>query len=181
MRRALFTLVVAIAALAAAVPLGMAATSGSDERGDVFGSPPGGSAGADIVSASARRSSNGQVTHTITTAGTPADPAGDGVIPVVYVESPTEGNGTAECSHFVGRYRGRLGVFRCGYADRTGSARIVRSGNSLRYTFSPRAIGNPRSYDWAAVTRGNSGERGTPTRYDRLPSVDDLYLQLRVR
>jgi hypothetical protein len=184
MRRAVVTLVAAMAsALAVAVPLGVADTvSGTDSRGDVEGNPAGGAERADIVRATAGTNSRGQLTHTVTIAGSAADPKGGGIVPALYIELPDQANAVAECAVLVGQFRGRLGVFRCGTGERLGSAKVVRtSTHTTRYTFSKAALGNPSSYDWAVVTRANATDNGSWTRHDRLPSSDDEYLRYSLR
>jgi hypothetical protein len=173
---------IAVLATLVAVPIGIAATSsGNDGRGDVMGSPAGGSGQVDIVRGTASNS-GGQITHKVTVAGSAANPSQDTHVPLIYIEAQTDA-GNAECTFFVGRHRGRAGVYRCGTADRVGSARIVRtSGSALRYTFSARALGNPSTYEWAVITRspGNGGP-GAFTRYDRLPDGDDYYFEQKLR
>jgi hypothetical protein len=170
---------IALAAVLVAVPLGIAATSGgTDERGDVEGSPSGGADRADIVRATAGRTSDGQIKHTVTVAGSAADPASGDLATYIYIEAQTDAGAMDECTFFVGRYHGRLGVYLCGTAERLGSARVVRtSEHTTRYTFSPRAIGNPKTYQWAAITRGVTNARGTFTRHDRLPSGDEFFFE----
>ena len=188
MRRALTVVAAVLTAALAAVPLAASgASGGTDARGDVEGAPAGGASGADLVRATAGRASGGRLTHTVTVAGSAADPSGGGVVPQLYIELPDgtgsyDSNGTAECTLFVGRHRGRTGVFRCGYADRVGSARIVRtSASTTRFTFSRSVLGGARQYDWAFITRTQGGERGALTVHDRLPSSDDAFLRYRVR
>lgn len=183
MRRAATTLIAALAVTLAAVPFGIAATvSGGDPRGDVEGSPAGGAAGADLVRASAGTDSRGRLTHTVSVAGTAANPSGDGIVPVIYIEFPDEANAVADCAVYVGQFKRRLGVYRCGDNERLGSARVVRtSSHTTRYTFSPRALGSPRAYDWAVITRARSEARGQWIRHDRLPSAEDEFLRHSLR
>ena len=183
MRRAAATLTAALVVTLGAVPLGIADTvTGSDERGDVEGSPPGGPSAADIVRASAGTDSRGRLTHTVTIAGTAADPSGNGIVPAIYIELPDQANAVAECTVYVGQLKGRLGVYRCGTNERLGSARVVRTTtHTTRYTFSKRALGSPSTYDWAVITRARSTANGSWTRHDRLPTPDDVYLQYSLR
>ena len=183
MRRAAGTLVAVLAVILGAVPLGIADTvTGTDERGDVEGSPDGGAPAADIVRASAGTDSRGRLTHKVTVAGTAADPSGDGIVPTLYIELPDQANAVSECTVYVGQYKGRLGVYRCGTNERLGSAKVVRtSTHTTRYTFSKRALGSPSTYDWAVVTRARSTANGSWTRHDRLPTHDDVYLQYSLR
>lgn len=174
MRRALATLFIAAATLTAAVPLGVADTvRGTDPSGDTEG----GGSSADLVRATAGTDSRGRLVHTVSVAGNAASPSGDGIVPVVYIEIPDQANAVAECTVFVGVYRGKQGVYRCGTTERLGSATITRtSAHTFRYTFSPKALGKPKYYDWAVVTRSNASTQGSWTRYDRLPSGDDIFL-----
>jgi hypothetical protein len=183
MRRGLATLLAAAVAVLVAVPLGIAATSsGTDERGDVEGAPAGGAARADIVSATAGRTSDGQIKHTVTVAGAAADPAQGDLVTYLYIEAPVAPSAHHDCTYFVGRHRGRIGVYLCGTAERLGSARVVRtSANTTRYTFSPRTIGNPKTYEWAVVTRTLGNAVGTRTRHDRVPTGDEFFIQQKVR
>jgi hypothetical protein len=183
MRRAAATLIAALAVTLGAVPLGIAdTTSGTDARDDVEGSPPGGASAADLVRATAGTNSRGQLVHTVTIAGTAADPSGDGPVPGIHIELPAQPNAVAECTVFVGQFKGRLGVYRCGTGERLGSAKVVRTtSHTTRYTFSPRALGSPRSYDWAVITRARTTTNGSWTRHDRLPSGDDAYLSYSLR
>ncbi len=182
MRRALLPAAVAVAVVLAAAATGSANSgSATDPSGDLFDQPASGGSGPyDIVRATFGHS-RGRVVHTVTTAGNITDPAAGSNSPMIFIESPTAPNGTAECSHFVGYHDGRLGVFTCGYGDRVGSARVRRtSARTVRFEFSPRAIGNPASYEWAARTR-------TRTRYsslmwvDRLPDGDNAFLVHQLR
>jgi hypothetical protein len=183
MRRGLATLMIALAAALVAVPLGIAATSGgTDERGDVEGSPSGGAPRADIVSATAGRVSNGQIKHTVTVAGAAADPASGDLATYIYIEAQTDAGAMDDCTFFVGRYHGRPGVYLCGTGERRGSARIVRtSEHTTRYTFSPRALGNPKTYQWAVITRDVTNRPGAMTRHDRLPSGDEFFFEQKLR
>ena len=183
MRRIAVTLIAAAALALAAAPLAIAATdTATDARGDVEGSPPGGDAAADLVRATAGRDSHGNITQTVTIAGAAPNPSGGGIVPFLYLEMPTMANGMSECAAFVGQFNGRLGVFRCGTGHRIGWARIVRtSRHTTRYTFSPRALGNPASYDWAVYTRSRSSAPGSWTQYDRLPSTEYEYFTYSLR
>ena len=178
MGKVALTLIASLVIALVAVPLGIADTvRGTDARGDVEGSPAGGASAADLVSATAGTNSRGQLTHTVTIAGSAANPSGGGIVPQLYIETPDQANPVAECAVYVGQYKGRLGVYRCGTNERLGSARVVRTtGHTTRYTFSPRALGSPSSYDWAVVTRARTTTNGSWIRHDRLPSADDAYL-----
>ena len=161
----------AAAALLAAAPLGLA-DSGSfpDPRGDL--DPTGArkpSSSHDLVRATQAHSKR-RLVHTVTVAGDAPNPAA-APVPVIWIEVPDEPNGTSQCRYFVGRQDGRLGVFTCGYAERVGSARIRRtSPSTVRYEFSPRAIGNPGRYFWAVASYGPA--ENTQGDIDRLPDDD---------
>ena len=163
------------------VPLGLASTeSFSDPRDDL--DPPAASNAADydIVRATEGHS-NGRLVHTVSVAGNIANPA-SAQVPWLYVEDTRSDrpNGTATCRYFVGRFEGRLGVFTCGYGDREAGARIRRtSSRTVRYEFTPRAIGSPASYRWAFVTEGPTD--GTRSLVDRLPSGDNVFLTHKLR
>lgn len=181
MRRALLSAVMAVVVVLATAAAGSAGSgSASDPSGDLYETPAsGGSGGYDLVRATFGHS-RGRLVHTVTTAGNIPDPA-SGQGPLLFIEDPVEANGTSECTYFVGRFGGRYGVFRCGYGDRVGSLRMTRtSARTIRFEFSPRAIGNPASYQWGALTR-------TATRYsssmyvDRLPDGDHVYLTHELR
>jgi hypothetical protein len=76
----------------------------------------------------------------------------------------------------VGRHQGQLGVFTCGYGARVASARVTRtSGSTIRFEFSPSAIGNPAAYEWRAVTEGQ-GQYSRRAFIDTVPSPDKTYL-----
>ena len=172
MRRfALLGLVLATAFLAV-TPLGLAGSgSFSDPRGDQ--DPSSASANFDIVRATYGHS-KGRLVHTVTVAGTIANPASADP-PELWIEDPEAPNNTSDCRYFVGRFEGRLGVFTCGYAERVGSARIRRtSSTTVRYEFSPKAIGSPDSYRWAFLTR-TTAAGGTLALVDRLPSGDHRF------
>jgi hypothetical protein len=158
-----------------AVPLGIADTQrGTDPSGDVEG---GAGSSADIVRTTAGTDSRGRIVQTVSVAGN----AG-GTPTYLYIELPDQSNAVAECTVVVGVFRGRPGVYRCGTNERLGSATVKRtSSRTLRFTFSKRALGNPRSYEWAAVTRSDANANGSWTRHDRLPSGDDEYLSYSLR
>jgi hypothetical protein len=182
MRKTLLTLaLVALAILALTAPV--VAADGdkiSDASGDVEGEPVGGASSADIVKAANGHAKGGDLWHAVTVKGTAADPAKGGLVPYLYIEVPNRANGTSECAYFVGRHRGKLGVFTCGYADRIAKARIVRtSAHTIKYTFNRDAIGNPSWYDWAFAVIG--GSDGTAVQHDRSPSQDDVYVRHTVR
>ena len=182
MRRLLLTLTLAaLAILAFGAPVGASSDRISDANGDVEGEPVGGAGRADIVRVANGHGKNGDLWHSVSVSGTAADPAKDGLVPLLYIETPDQANGTGECAWFVGRHRGKLGVFTCGYADRVAKARIVRtSRHTIKYTFNRDAIGNPRTYDWAFAIRGSS--RGNASvQHDRAPSQDDVYFRHTLR
>jgi hypothetical protein len=181
MRRLLLTLASSLLAIGAlSAPVAADGERISDASGDVEGEPAGGAATADIVSVKNGHGKRGDVWHSVSVSGPVADPAKGGLVPFLYIESPEQANGTSECSHFVGRHRGKLGVFTCGYGDRVAKARIVRtSSHTIKYTFNRAAIGNPGWYDWAFVVRGASD--GTTVQHDRSPSQDDVYFRHRLR
>jgi hypothetical protein len=173
MRRTLLALSLALAATGAlAAPSVAGSGAFADPAGDVFDGPQRGS--LDIVRTSYGHSGS-RITHTVGLAANAPNPSSQPV-PRLYINIAGRANGTSECAVFVGRHKGRLGVFSCGYADRVGSARIERtSSKTIRYTFSASAIGNPRSYDWAAVTSTGSSERNSAVRADRAPSADQSF------
>jgi hypothetical protein len=175
MRRALLALTLACAAAIATAPLGIADSSSfSDPRGDTYDTPSGGSGGVDLVRASHGDTKSGRLVHTISVAGNVANPASGGNVPMLWIEDPARSNGNADCRYFVGRHEGRLGVFTCGYGDRVAGARIVRtSAHTIRYEFSPSAIDNPASYDWAFVVKAPA--TGTQWWIDRLPDGDHAF------
>lgn len=181
MRRALTALTVAGAIALAAAPL-VVANSGSvsDPRGDLWAEPSGGGGSLDIVRATFGHTSKGNLIHTVTLAGAAANPASGGNVPNLLIEDPVLANGNADCRYFIGRHGGRLGVFTCGYADRVASAKIRRtSSNTIRYEFSPRAIDDPTTYDWAFVAEGAA--MGTEAQLDRLPDGDHSFLTHKLR
>lgn len=185
MRTLLLLVVLAVAVTVLAAPLGLAASgSNSDPRGDVSDEPQSGSRSSlDLVRGTyALRS--GRLVHTLTVAGSVANPASGGEgVPMLYLQTPSAANGTSECAFFVGRHRGRLGVFTCGYGERVASARVTRSSAStIRFEFSPRAIGNPATYEWAgAMPAGRTRYAGAWSHIDRMPTGTDEYFTHRVR
>lgn len=182
MRRALLSVAVAVVVVLATAAVGNAGSgSATDPSGDLYDTPAsGGSGPADIVRATFGHS-KGRLVHTVSTAGNIPDPAAGSGSPVIFIEHPTRPNGTAECTYFVGRHEGRLGVFTCGYGDRVGSARIRRtSARTVRFEFSPRAIGNPPNYEWAALTRAQT--RFNPAMWvDRVPDGDHVFFTHELR
>ncbi|HEX8647366.1 MAG TPA: hypothetical protein VF715_10735 [Thermoleophilaceae bacterium] len=167
--------------LAAAATVSAGSGAVSDPSGDLYDVPTtGGSGQVDIVRATFGHS-GGRLVHTVTTSGDIPDPAAGATSPMLFIEHPTTANGTAECTYFVGRHAGKLGVFTCGYGDRVGSARIRRtSARTVRFEFSPRAIGNPASYEWAFLTRVRTRYNAS-TWVDRLPDGDHGYLTHQLR
>lgn len=169
MRRALLLLgVAALAVLSTGSVVSADSDSRVDASGDLLDPPTSVSSGSvDIVRATFGHS-RGRLVHTVTTAGSVPDPRRSANVPMLLIEHPTTPNGTRECTFFIGRHEGRLGVFTCGYGDRVGSARITRTGSrTIRYEFAPKAIDNPSRYEWAAITRAQ-------TRYARSADVDRL-------
>jgi hypothetical protein len=165
----------------AAASVGLASSgSSADRRGDVEGDPAGGAARVDIVRTSHGHTGDGRLWHKVTVAGAAADPAKGGLIPTLYLEIRERPSASSVCDVYVGRFRGRLGVFECGTNERLGSARIVRSGESTtKYVFSRGAIDDPASYDWAAGVIGPS--HGTQVWYDRAPDGDDVFFTHELR
>lgn len=161
------------------VPLGLASTeSFSDPRNDLDPPAASNAANYDIVRATEGHS-NGRLVHTVSVAGSIANPASADP-PMLWIEDPDEPNRTAQCRYFIGRVEGKLGVFTCGYGDRVASARIRRtSSRTVRYEFSPKAIGNPASYRWAFLTEGPT--QGTTSLLDRLPSGDNAFVTHKLR
>jgi hypothetical protein len=176
-RKVLLGAATAVVVLAAA-PLGLAGSdSFSDPRGDLDSD---GSMDAgpryDLVRATHGHTESGRLVHTVTVAGSAS--TGDLFL---RIEDPEMPNGTTQCRWFVGRHDGRFGVFTCGYADRVGSARVRRiSSSTVRFEFSPRAIDNTASYQWAAVSEGPS-DGGVTALFDRLPSGDHAFITHRLR
>ena len=180
MRRVALTFVLALAVVIGAAPLGFAGSgSSNDPKGDVEFKPKNRD-NVDIVRTSFGHTSDGRLYHKVTVAGTAADPAKGGVIPFIYVEMRERSSASGVCDIYIGRYDGELGVFACGTNERLGSARIVKSGkSSIKYVFSRDAIGNPKSYDWAAGVVGPSDN--TQARYDRAPDQDDVFYTHKLR
>lgn len=177
MRRLLVPVALSLA-LVGAVPAVAGSGSQSDPSGDVFGSDQ--RAGLDVVRTKHGHSS-GKIVHTVELRGSAPNPSSQQV-PRLYLKPSNRANGTSECALFVGRHHGQLGVFICGYGERVASARIERSGSrTIRYSFSPGAIGNPRSYEWAVVTAGSSSENGQPYKADRAPDADLSYYTHQLR
>ena len=181
MRRTLLVLaLIALTILAVTAPVVASSERLTDASGDVEGEPVGGAGAADIVKSANGHGKKGDVWHSVTVSGGAADPAKGGLVPYLYIEVPNQANGTSECTFFVGRHRGKLGVFTCGYGDRVAKARIVRtSSHTIRYTFNRRAIGSPDWYDWAFIVIGASD--GTTVQHDRSPSPDDVYFRHKLR
>ena len=178
MRRAALTFAIALIAAFSVAPAGIAGSgSNSDPKGDLEFKPAD-PAAVDIVSTSFGHASKGRLVHKVTVAGTPGNPA-NGIIPFIYIEMRERSSASAVCDIYVGRYDGGLGVFACGTNERLGSARITRSGHTVRYVFSPRALGNPESYDWAAGVVGPTDN--TQGRYDRAPDQDDIFYTHKLR
>ena len=170
--------------LAGALALAPAAVadsgSASDPRDDLFDAPAGDSGRFDILRATFGHR-RGRLVHTVSVAGNVASPTSLNA-PYLYIQEPggaqdpSNPNGQADCRYFVGRHAGRLGVFTCGYGDRVAGARVTRtSASTIRFEFSPRAIGNLPAYEWKAVTEGR-GQYSPQARIDMLPSGDRTYL-----
>ncbi len=160
--------------MAAAAIASSGSGSAADRGGDVEGEPAGGASRADIVRTSYGHTRDGRLWHKVTIAGTAADPAKGGLVPMLFIEIRERGSASSLCDIYVGRHRGRLGVFECGTNERLGGARIVRSGTSTtKYVFSRGAIGDPERYDWAAGIIGPSD--GTQVWHDRAPDGDDIF------
>src|SRR5918999_834284 len=151
MRRLLLFLALCVLAILSIGVPGVASSDRiSDASGDVEGEPAGGASRADIVRVANGHGKKGDMWHSVTVSGAAADPAKGGLVPLLYIEVPNRANGTSECAYFVGRHRGKLGVFTCGYGDRVAKARIVRtSEHTIKYTFNRKALGSPSWYDWA--------------------------------
>ena len=182
MRRIAIAGALAAGLVLAGVPTGLASSGTfSDPRGDLDPPAASNSANYDIVRATEGHASKGRLVHTVSVAGSIADPA-RAEPPRLYIEDTASDapNGQAQCRYFVGRFEGRLGVFTCGYGDRVGSARITRtSSRTVRYVFSARAIGNPAAYRWAALTNGPT--TGTTSLLDRIPSGDNAFFTHELR
>jgi hypothetical protein len=177
MAKALIALTLSAAAVLCGGTQALASSgSASDPRGDLYGKPDSGSTSAvDFVSASYAHASGGRLVHTVSVAGSIANPnSSAGSLPMLWIEDPVRSSGTSYCRYFVGRFHGRLGVFTCGYGDRVASARIVRtSAHTIRYEFKAKAIDNPRSYGWAFLVEGPVF--GTDAQLDRLPDGDHTF------
>ena len=145
-----------------------------DPAGDLAFEPDSGPRSAvDILSVSSGDAKRGQAQQIVTLAGAAVDPKkGTGVLPTLWLDSPSYPNARSECDFYVGRVGSTIGVFRCGTSRRVGSAKIVRTGAStLRYTFSQKTIGKPKRYRWSFFTWGPKG--GTTVAFDRIPDVQD--------
>jgi hypothetical protein len=178
MRRALLIAVLSLAAVLVAAPAGSGSSgSFSDARGDIIAQPVGVSSGSvDIVRAT-QGHSRGRLVHTVTTAGNVGNPARGTNFPLMFIERPGVANGTAECAYFIGRHNGRFGVFRCGYGSFVASVSIRRtSARTVRFEFSPRALGNPPSYQWAFRTRAATRDSHSMW-LDRLPNGDKSFIR----
>lgn len=181
MRRALLTVsMTALATVVAAVPGGANSSSHSDPSGDLHDRPTEVSSGAvDMVRATAGHS-RGRLVHKVTTAGSIPSPTSRHA-PMLWLEHPTQPNGTAECAYFVGRHAGRYGVFRCGTGKRVASARITRtSSRTIRFEFSPNFLNNPENYEWAARTRART-QYASSMFVDRLPDGNNAFLTHELR
>lgn len=181
MRRGALTALLTFTCVLAAAPLGLAGSgSEPDPAGDVEAEPVGGESAADIVRTSYGHAKGGRLTHKVTIAGTAADPSKGGLVPTLYLEIRERPSASSVCDIFIGRYRGRLGVFECGTGRRIGSARVVKQGNSsTKFVFSRSAIGDPDTYEWAAAVVGPS--HGTQVWHDRAPDGDDVFFTHRLR
>jgi hypothetical protein len=152
--------------------LGQADTK-RDPAGDLAFEPDSGSrADLDLLSVTSGTAKRGQAVQTVTVAGRAADPKGKGILPTLWVDSPTYPNARSECDFYVGKMGSKIGVFKCGTTRRIGSAKVVRtSASTLRYSFSRKTIGKPKSYRWSFFMWGPKG--GTTVAFDRLPDVQD--------
>lgn len=164
--------------MAVAAP-GAAADSSvfTDPAGDPFDQPTGvSSSSVDVVRAT-HGHGGGRLVHTVSVAGTVPNPASSTNAPMLYLQPSNVSNGTSDCAYFVGRHRGRIGIFRCGYGNRVGAATVRRtSARTVRFEFTARAIGNPASYEWAALTSSGSTRYARSVWYvDRMPSFEDAY------
>lgn len=176
MRRALLIAVLCLTGLLAAAPAASADSgSFSDPSGDLCcGTPVGSTGPLDIVRATVGHK-RGRVVHTVTTAGNVGNPARGSNFPVMFMEHPTRGNGTAECALFAGRFDGRLGIFTCAYGHFVASARITRtSARTIRVEFDPRSLGNPPNYEWAFRTRSATNYNSSAW-VDRIPSGNNEF------
>ena len=181
MRRVTQVLLIgAIAALSSAGSALAHTDSVSDPRGDTMGHPSTARQNVDIVGSSAGDAKHGKIVQTVKLAGKAGDPHHGGLTPLLYINVASYGGGTRECDFYVGRLHGRDGVFTCGPQERMGSASVTRkSSTTLRYAFSPKAIGNPSSYEWAFVVQGKSA--GTTVDFDRVPDTQVGMETYRVR
>ena len=178
---------IALALLAMALAAPGAAASSSvfkDPAGDLFDQPQGVSSGSvDIVRAT-HGHGGGRLVHTLSVAGgTIANPASSTNAPMLYLKPSNVANGTSQCAYFVGRHRGRLGVFRCGYGNRVGAATVRRTrARTVRFEFAARTIGNPARYEWAALTRASSTRYARSVWFvDRSPTGVDTYFSHALR
>jgi hypothetical protein len=181
MRRALLTAILATAAVLVAVLSASAnSSSHSDPSGDLFGDPTEVSnSSVDIIRATVGHR-RGNLVHTVSVAGT-VGAVGASNAPVLFLEHPTQPNGTAECAYYVGRRNGVNGVFKCGYGTRVTSARITRtSSRTMRFEFSPKFLNNPENYEWAARTRART-TYSVSAWVDRLPSGNNEFLTHELR
>jgi hypothetical protein len=168
MRRAGLAAALTLVAVLGAAPL-VGATSGSftDPAGDTE-SRPADPAAVDITRVSFGHTSDGRLFHKVTVAGTMRD-----LVPFIYLEMRERSSASAECDIYVGTYDGRFGVYACGTNERLGSVRVTKRASSIKYVFKRGAIGNPRTYDWAAGVTGPSFD--TQFRFDRAPDGDDIF------
>jgi hypothetical protein len=184
MRRALIALALAVAVVLSGGALVLAnGGSATDPRGDLSNKPASGNSSAvDLVGATFGHASGGRLVHTVSVAGSIANPAtAASGVPMIWIEDPVQSNGTRECRYFVGRNDGKLGVFTCGYGDRVAGAKITRtSAHTIRYEFSAGAIGNPSSYAWQVSVKVPTDD-GVDEWIDRLPDGDHILLTHRLR
>ncbi|MEA2374474.1 MAG: hypothetical protein QOD53_937 [Thermoleophilaceae bacterium] len=170
----------AAAAVTSVAPALADTDSVSDPRGDTMGHPSGSRANVDIVGSSAGDAKHGKIVQTVKVAGKAGDPHHGGLVPLLYINVASYGGGTRECDFYVGRLHGRDGVFTCATQYRVGSATVTRkSGNTIRYVFSPRAIGKPSEYEWAFVLQAKAD--GTIEDFDRVPDTQVGMETYRVR
>lgn len=171
MRRVTQVLLIGVAAALSSAGSALAHTdSVSDPRGDTIGNPPTSRRNVDIVGSSVGHAKHGKIVQTVKLAGKAGDPHHGGLTPLLYINVPSYSGATRECDFYVGRLHGRDGVFTCGPQERVGSASVTRKNSTtLRYTFSPKTIGNPSSYEWAFVVQGKAD--GTIEDFDRVPDT----------
>lgn len=143
-----------------------------DPHGDTFGSPPGDRADSDLTDASQGHSGD-RLVHVVKLAGRAPDVARDDREALLFLDVAHDWGATFDqCDYFVDRSGDRAGIYRCGTAERIGTARVAqRNGNGIRFSFDSDAIGDPSGYDWAVAVRGVA----TGEEFDRLPDGPENY------